>query len=88
MHEHASLPITNTTRVIAFAAVEIPLDWNGRRTVAISDADGETGMFTVPATLVRPLRRAALLADHNLASRVDITIDPEEMKVVAVYWED
>ena len=88
MHEHASLPITNTTRVIAFAAVEIPLDWNGRRTVAISDADGETGMFTVPATLVRPLQRAALLADHNLASRVDITIDPEEMKVVAVYWED
>ena len=88
MSEHATLLTTDATRVIAFAAVEIPAQWHGERTVAVIDEDGETGMFTVPASLVRPLKRAALLADHNLASRVDIGIDPDEMKVVSVYWED
>lgn len=81
---NADRPVTTT---LLFCAVDIPENWNGRRTVQVNDDAGNEAMMTVAPQCAKALRRAALLAKHDLCERIDIGVDISGLHVVEVYWE-
>lgn len=69
-------------------ALDLPPHWDGQRTIHVTDEEGNEAQMTAEACLVRPLRRAALLAQHGLCSRIDLGLDSSSLHIVRVYWED
>ena len=88
MYETATLRDRPAHFVLDCAEVSLPQDWDGKATVVVSNDDHDPCSYTVNPALVRPLRRAVLLFENNLATRVDIGVDLETFEVISVYWED
>ena len=86
MHEdtRSARPAATT---LDFAALELPPHWDGKHTVHVEDSEGNAAQMTVERCVSNAMRRAALLAQHGLCSRIDLGLDSSGLHVVSVYWE-
>ncbi len=86
MHEdtRSARPAATT---LDFVALELPAHWDGQRTIHVADDEGNEAQMTVEGCVANAVRRAALLAQHGLCSRIDLGLDSSGLHIVSVYWE-
>ena len=72
---------------LPFCTVELPTDWDGKRTVRITNEDGDDAMMTVAPAAADALRRAAALMPLGLCRRLNLGIAGYALHIVEVYWE-
>jgi hypothetical protein len=85
MYESSVISLPATT--LDFAALTLPEHWNGRQTVQVTDVEGNDACMTVAPGVAPAARRAALLAEHGLCTRIDLGLDDSGLHIVSVYWE-
>jgi len=67
--------------------LEVLPHWDGKHTVSVAEDEGNEAQMTVEPCVANATRRAALLAQHGLCSRIDLGLDASGLHIVSLYWE-